>query len=140
MTPKPKLYLPAALLILRGAIPLFFMAHALVRIVAGTIPGFGGFLESLGFSHGVLLVWLITLYELGAGAGIALGIGVRWLVPGLLFIVSMGIVLIHFQLGWFVGEHGTGGMEYSFALIVGLLVLWAHDVDHVRQARSASPI
>ena len=40
---------------------------------------------------------------------------------------AMGIVIIHWQLGWFVGEHGTGGMEYSLSLMVSLLVIAAAD-------------
>jgi putative oxidoreductase len=48
-------------------------------------------------------------------------------VVPLLVIASVGIILIHRHLGWFVGEHGTGGSEYSVALIVMLLVLAAGD-------------
>jgi putative oxidoreductase len=42
-------------------------------------------------------------------------------------IVAGGIVLIHARLGWFVGEHGTGGSEYSVALLVLLLLIAAQD-------------
>ncbi len=52
---------------------------------------------------------------------------VRYAVVPLLLIASVGIVLIHRHLGWFVGEHGTGGSEYSVALIFMLLVLAAGD-------------
>jgi putative oxidoreductase len=38
-----------------------------------------------------------------------------------------GIVIIHAQLGWFVGEHGTGGSEYSVCLLLCLLVIAAAD-------------
>ena len=51
----------------------------------------------------------------------------RYAVVPLLVIASVGIVLIHRHLGWFVGEHGTGGSEYSVALIVMLLVLATAD-------------
>ena len=37
------------------------------------------------------------------------------------------IVIIHWRLGWFVGEHGSGGMEYSVSLMVSLLVIAAAD-------------
>jgi putative oxidoreductase len=30
-------------------------------------------------------------------------------------------------LGWFVGEHGVGGMEYSLCLLVALIAIAAHD-------------
>jgi putative oxidoreductase len=34
-------------------------------------------------------------------------------------------VLIHAHNGWFVGEHGAGGVEYSLSLSSALLVLIA---------------
>jgi putative oxidoreductase len=132
----PFLTLAGAHLLLRVACAVFFMAHALVRIVTHTIPGFGEFLEVRGWPQGLLLVWLITLYELTAGTMIALGRHVQLFSAGLIFIATMGIVIIHAQLGWFVGEHGVGGMEYSVSLIVSLLVLAAADAE--KAAKHAS--
>jgi putative oxidoreductase len=125
----PFVDLATSLVVLRVAVAIFFMAHAVVRIVTGTIPGFGAFLEHRGWPQGVLLVWCITLYELGAGTLMALGWQARWMASGLFGIAAMGIVIIHAQLGWFVGEHGTGGMEYSLSLMVSLLVIAAADND-----------
>jgi putative oxidoreductase len=42
-------------------------------------------------------------------------------------ILLVGIALIHRHLGWFVGEHGTGGSEYSVSLLLALLVIAAAD-------------
>jgi len=125
----PFLTVQGAHLLLRIAVAIFFMAHALVRIANNSIPQFGEFLESRGWPQGLLLVWLITIYEISAGTMIALGKAVRVLSAGLIFIAAMGIVIIHAPLGWFVGEHGVGGMEYSFSLIVSLLVLAAVDAQ-----------
>jgi putative oxidoreductase len=136
LRPKP-LLLPRALLLLRIIVPVFFMAHAATRIANGSIPQFAEFLSSKGYPFALALVWLISAYELIAGMLIALGIGVRWLAPGLIFIAFMGIVIIHAAHGWFVGEHGVGGMEYSVSLIASLLVLIAHDWDQsLHQAKS----
>jgi putative oxidoreductase len=132
----PFVSLATALTLLRVSVAIFFMAHATVRLVTGTIPGFGGFLEARGWPQGVLLVWCITLYELAGGLAMALGWRARWAALGLFFIAGMGIVIIHAQLGWFVGEHGTGGMEYSLALMVALLVIAAADAEAVA-ARAA---
>jgi putative oxidoreductase len=122
-----------ALLVMRVALAIFFMAHAAVRIVRpDSIPSFAGYLGNKGFPMSLLIVWLITLLELGAGSLMILGYAVRWCAAGLFFIAAMGIVLIHFQLGWFVGEHGTGGMEYSLCLMVSLLVVAAFDAQKVR--------
>ena len=139
--PKNALLLPRALLLLRVATPLFFMAHAAMRIANGSIPQFGAFLESRGFPIATTLVWLISIYELAAGLLIMLGIRVRWFAAGLIFIATMGIVLIHAANGWFVGEHGVGGMEYSVCLIAALMVLIAADLDQtpIRTSATAFP-
>ena len=123
----PFVSLPTALRVLRVAVAVFFMAHAAVRVVKGSIPQFGAFLGQHGWPQSVLWVWGITAYELIAGNLMALGWRARWMALGLFTIAAMGIVIIHWQLGWFVGEHGTGGMEYSLSLMVSLLVIAAVD-------------
>ena len=123
----PFISLPTALLVLRVAVAVFFMAHAAVRVVNGSIPQFGAFLGQRGWPQGVLLVWGITAYVLIAGSLMALGWRARWMALGLFIIAAMGLVIIHWQFGWFVGEHGTGGMEYSLSLMASLLVIAAAD-------------
>lgn len=123
----PFVSLASALIVLRVAVAIFFMAHAAVRVANGSIPQFGAFLGLRGWPQGVLLVWCITLFELIAGTLMALGWRTRWMALGLFLIAAMGIVIIHWRLGWFVGEHGTGGMEYSVSLMVSLLVIAAAD-------------
>ena len=75
----------------------------------------------------LVIVWSITVAEIVSGVLLILGRCVRWGVAALLFIDVMGIVIIHARLGWFVGEHGTGGVEYSLALAVSLLTIAAAD-------------
>ena len=135
--------LPDALRLLRLVTALLFMAHASMRFVLGTIPQFGTFMESQGFPHGQAWVLAITFYELGAGSLLILNRGVRWAASGLAVIVAVGIVLIHRHNGWFVGEHGVGGSEYSVALLAMLLVIAAHDAarhaDDSSRANKAHP-
>lgn len=123
----PFIRLEHSLIILRISLAIFFMAHAAVRIYAGSIPSFAGFLSSKGFPFSLAIVWLISVYELGAGTLLILNKGVRWAAAGLFFIAAMGIIIIHARLGWFVGEHGTGGVEYSLCLMMSLLVIAAYD-------------
>ncbi|MEO6227357.1 MAG: DoxX family protein [Thermomonas sp.] len=122
-----------ALRLLRIVTALLFMAHASMRFVNHSIPEFGAFMEAHGFAHGQAWVLAITFYELSAGTLLLMNRGVRWAASGLAVIASVGIVLIHRHNGWFVGEHGTGGSEYSVALLAMLLVLAAHDA-RCRQA------
>jgi putative oxidoreductase len=129
MNAYPFISLHHALIVLRVSVAIFYMAHATVRIVNGSVPQFGDFMEHAGFSHGIAWVWAITLYELMAGTLMALGRQVRWAASGLFAIAAVGIVLIHRHFGWFVGEHGTGGSEYSVCLMVALLVIAAADTS-----------
>jgi putative oxidoreductase len=123
----PFVTLPQALIILRVAVAIFFMAHAVVRVANGSIPRFADFLALKGFPLSLAIVWVITAYEIIGGALMALGVWVRGLALGLMCIAAGGIVIIHAKLGWFVGEHGVGGVEYSLCLLVALLTLAAAD-------------
>lgn len=132
-----------ALRLLRIVTALLFMAHASMRFVNGSIPQFGAFMESQGFPNGQAWVLAITFYELGAGSLLILDRGVRWAAAGLAVIASVGIWLIHRHNGWFVGEHGVGGSEYSVALLAMLLVIAAQDAErvsrHLHNANEADP-
>lgn len=123
----PWIRLETSLHLMRVITAVLFMAHAAVRITNDTIPRFAEFMEGQGFPHGAIWVWAITLYELTAGTLLILNMGVRWAASGLAVIAAVGILLIHWKNGWFVGEHGVGGSEYSIALLVMLLVVAAHD-------------
>lgn len=133
MRPPPTL--SRLLVVLRVTVAALFMAHAGVRVANGSIAQFGSFLAAKGLVPGTPLVWAITAFELLGGTLMALGFFTKWLAGGFLIIVTVGIVLIHAELGWFVGEHGTGGVEYSALLFVSLLVIAAADHEAPRVAR-----
>ncbi|KIO77499.1 hypothetical protein TH53_09175 [Pedobacter lusitanus] len=110
---------------MRYAVAFIFLAHATVRVTGGTVNRFGEFLTGKGFIFGTPLVWLITAFELAGGLLLALGYFTKWLSAGFIAILTIGIVIIHAEKGWFVGEHGEGGSEYSVILIIALLVIAA---------------
>lgn len=112
-----------SLAVLRVVTALLFVAHATARLLLGTIPQFGSFLQGKGFPEGEAWVWAITAFEIVGGLALAFGVAVRGLAAGFCCLLVMGIVLIHAQLGWFVGEHGTGGSEYSVALLAALVAI-----------------
>lgn len=120
----------ASLILLRIALAIIFLSHSIVRIANATIGQFADFLESKGFSFGIGWVWAITVFELGGGILLASGVFKKWISAGFIFMLIVGIILIHADLGWFVGEHGTGGSEYSFILIAALLTVAASDSKH----------
>ena len=123
----PLLSLHTTLILLRVDVALIFITHAVVRVFNGTIERFGSFLESKGLPLGTTTVWCLSTFEIVGGVLLALGYYKQWLSAGFILILLVGIILIHASLGWFVGEHGSGGSEYSFILIVALLVIAAGD-------------
>ena len=112
-----------SIVLLRASLAFIFLMHAVVRLANGTIDRFGGFLETKGLPAGVAIVWLITIFEIIGGIALMLGYFLKWISAGFIVMLVVGIVLIHLQFGWFVGEHGSGGSEYSFILIVALVVV-----------------
>ena len=128
----PFISLRQAMVVVRVATAIFFMAHAVVRIAKGTIPQFAQFMGSVGFPQPELVVWAITVCELVAGSLLIANRFVRPAAMVLFTIAFAGIILIHRKLGWFVGEHGTGGSEYSVALIVLLLAICAADREQAK--------
>lgn len=114
---------PKALLLLRLSVALIFFLHAFVRLLNGTIAQFGEFLNLKGFVFGITIVWIITVFELLGAIFLAVGKLVKLMCTGFIMLLLVGIILIHFSQGWFVGEHGTGGMEYSFILIMALITV-----------------
>ncbi len=76
-----------------------------------------------GFIYPELVVWIITVFELAGSILLAMGFFKKLLSGAFILLLIMGIILIHAELGWFVGEHGTGGSEYSVLLIAALFVI-----------------
>jgi putative oxidoreductase len=116
-----------SIVLLRLSLALIFLLHAIVRIGNGTVQQFGGYLNEKGFSYGVVWVWAITIFEIAGSVLLAMGYFVQWLSAGFIFLMLAGIVIIHYSNGWFVGEHGTGGIEYSFLLVMAFIVVAAVD-------------
>lgn len=114
-------------LILRYSVALVFFLHAVVRIASKTIPQFAGFLENTGLPYGKAIVIAITIFEIIGAILLAIGWFARLLAAGFFVLLLIGVILIHASNGWFVGEHGVGGVEYSFILMIALMVIAAKD-------------
>jgi len=123
----PFIPLNQSLVLLRVFTCLLFLAHAIVRITGGTIERFGGFLNGKGFVYGTAIVWGITAFEIIGGLLLIAGYFKKWISIGFIVLLAIGIIIIHAENGWFVGEHGSGGIEYSAILIVCFIVIAADD-------------
>ncbi|WP_374432824.1 DoxX family protein [Inhella sp.] len=123
--------------VLRWALALFFMIHAASRFTeADYFRGLGAGLEQLGLPFGFYFGVAATALELTGGTALLLNRGARWAALGLFGISAVGIGVIHLRLGWFVGEFGNGGAEFSLALCAVCLLVAAWD----RETASAAAL
>jgi putative oxidoreductase len=117
--------------IVRDVVAIILIIHPIYAFShPGDIRGFGQFLQSHGFSLGVGLAWAVMFLQ----AGCSLALVVRRLVTpacvGQIFVLGMGIWLVHAPkwrtVGLPDGDHHPGS-EFSVLLIACLLgVFWAH--------------
>jgi putative oxidoreductase len=111
----------------RITVAVLVFIHGAARLVAGGVAPFGVWLDGIGFPAGLLLASAVTGYELLAPISILLRRYVTIACLGYIFILILGLVLVHLPAGWFVVGLGRNGMEYSVLLIVSLAsVAWAY--------------
>ncbi|QFR34064.1 DoxX family protein [Ancylobacter sp. TS-1] len=111
---------PYGVFLLRVALGAMWISHALLKYVVFSIPGFAGYLGSLGLPEG--LAWPIFLAELTGGVLILLGVYARH-VALLLIPVMAAAMSVHIPNGWLFSVTG-GGWEYPAFLIVASFALW----------------
>jgi len=130
MNPFPFIPPKLSIIVLRISLAVIFLIHAIVRIATrGSIDDFAkSTFNKIWFITPKMIVWGITSFEIIGGILLISGIFVKWVSTGFIILLLMGIIIIHAQLGWFVGEFGTGGCEYSFILIMAFIVVAATDI------------
>jgi len=108
-----------AALLLRNALGIMFIAHALLKILVFTPAGTVGFFASLGvpgwFAYPTMGVELI------GGIMLVIGYQTRYVSLALIPVLLGSIVLVHGGNGWLYTNE-NGGWEYSAFLIVASLV------------------
>jgi putative oxidoreductase len=108
---------PYGLFLLRAALGLMWIAHALLKLVVFTVPGFAGFLGSLGLP--TVLAWPIVLAELIGGTMILAGLYGRQ-VSLVLLPILVGALVVHVPNGWLFSAP-NGGWEFPAFLIAASL-------------------
>jgi putative oxidoreductase len=109
---------PYALLLLRVSLGVMFIAHALMKIVVFTVPGFAGFLAQVGFPP--VFAWPVVLAELLGGIALVVGFYGR-AVAVLTLPVLIGAMTVHLGNGW-VFSAPNGGWEYPLFLVIATIV------------------
>ena len=110
---------PYAALLLRVALGIMFIAHALLKYVVFTLPGTVKFFESLGLPGP--LAYVTFAAELVGGLLILGGVYARWVALALVPIL-LGATWAHAGNGW-VFSAPNGGWEYPAFLAIAALVL-----------------
>lgn len=109
---------PYAALVLRVALGVMFIAHALLKYYVFTLPGTAQFFQSLGLPGA--LGYATFFAELVGGALILAGVGTRWVAAALVPIL-LGATWVHLGNGWLFSANG-GGWEYPAFLTAGAVV------------------
>ena len=112
-------------LILRIAVTVILITHSIPGMFDGGVNAFGNlYLNQIGFSpFGLPLAWAIKLSHVACAAAFLLNKFIRPFSCLTIFILVMGIVMVHFKEGWFVVGGGRNGVEYNFLLICVLLAI-----------------
>jgi putative oxidoreductase len=112
--------------LLRLAVSTILVAHGVGGMFNGGINGFGQALNDWGIGLaplGVPIAWAIKLSHLVCVFSLLSDKYVKIASLITIFILTMGIILIHGGEGWFVVGGGRNGMEFNFLLIFALLTI-----------------
>jgi putative oxidoreductase len=116
-------------LLLRIAVAIILLTHSIFGIFDNGINDFGNlYLNQIGFAtFGVFIAWSIKVSHIIAAVLLVLNKYIKLAGFVTIFVLLMGIILVHFQEGWFVVGGGRNGVEYNFLLIIVLLAIMYPD-------------
>lgn len=104
---------------------IILLTHSVSGMFNKGVNDFGNlFLNQIGFApYGVFLAWSIKLSHVVAAILLLVNKYIKLAGFVTIFVLIMGIVLVHFKEGWFVVGGGRNGVEYNFLLIIVLLAI-----------------
>ena len=111
---------PYGIFLLRVALGLMWISHALMKYFVFGVAGFAGYLDSLGMP--ALLAGPVILAELVGGILIVAGFYARH-VALIMVPVMVAAMSAHIANGWVFSAAG-GGWEYPAFLIATSFALW----------------
>ena len=109
---------PYAALVLRVALGVMFIAHALLKVIVFTVPGTVQFFQSVGLPG--ILAYVTIAIELVAGVLLLAGFFTRWVALATVPVL-LGAAWVHVPNGWVFSAQG-GGWEYPVFLAVAAVV------------------
>lgn len=112
--------------LLRFPVAIILFIHGIGGVFNNGVNNFGNlFLNQIGFApFGLFLAWAIKISHVITAICFILNKYIK--ITGIvsIFILLMGIFLIHFKEGWFVVGGGRNGWEYNFLLIFVILAIF----------------
>ena len=116
-------------IILRIAVAIILLVHGIAGMFNGGVNDFGRlYLDAQGFApFGLILAWMIKISH--AICAILL-IANKLIKPAAfvtIFILIIGIFMVHLREGWFVVGGGRNGVEFNFLLICVLFSIVYQD-------------
>lgn len=111
--------------LLRLPVAVILLAHSLPGMFDNGINDFGNlYLNTVGFSPlGVPIAWAIKLSHVACAICLLIERFIKPVCLITIFILIMGIIMVHFKEGWFVVGGGRNGVEFNFLLIFALLAI-----------------
>ena len=111
--------------LLRLPVAVILIMHSVPGMFNNGINDFGNFyLNQIGFAPiGVYLAWAIKLSHVVCAVCFLLNKYIRWASVITIIVLIMGIIMVHYQEGWFVVGGGRNGVEFNILLIFVLLTL-----------------
>ena len=116
---------------LRFSIAIILLAHSIPSFLDNSINDFGNlYLNQNGFAPvGVYIAWAIKISHVVAALCLLLEKYVKLVSIVTIFILLMGIIMVHYQEGWYVVGGGRNGVEFNFLLIfVFLTLIFPNDI------------
>jgi putative oxidoreductase len=110
---------------LRAALAIILLTHGLPGMFDGGVNAFGNlFLNQIGFSPlGVPIAWAVKISHVVCAVLLILNKYIKPAAIVTIFVLVMGIILVHFKEGWYVVGGGRNGVEYNLLLIVVFVYL-----------------
>ena len=114
-----------SILLLRIAVAIILLVHSIPGMFNNGIHDFGKYyLDEQGFAPmGIALAWAIKLSHVAAAICLLVNRFIIWSSVVTICILIAGIIMVHWQDGWFVVGGGRNGIEYNFLLICVLTAI-----------------
>lgn len=112
-------------LLIRIALGIILLMHSIPGMFNNGINDFGNlYLGPMGFGvMGIYVAWAIKLSHIGAAFCFFMNRCIKIAGSITIFILLMGIIMVHANEGWFVVGGGRNGVEFNVLLIAVMLQL-----------------